>query len=138
MTPEGGNAWIGTFAFGGTGFSRVLSMPNPALLCVIARGAGYIVSAHRPDAWEGVNAEPITDGRPIPKADIVVFASYTELVAYGERGMRWRTKRLAWDGLDLIEVGDWALVGEYRDLDDRMRRFEVDLLTGAACGGVET
>jgi hypothetical protein len=70
---------------------------------------------------------------------MVVFANYTELVAYGESGMKWRTKRLAWDGLKVIAVGDRTRVGEYWDFrEEGMRRFEVDLLTGAARGGVET
>lgn len=134
VVPDGADAWIGTFAFGGSGFTRVLSMPNPTMLCVIARGAGYIVSARTPDIWEEVAAFPITDARAIPTAGIVVFADYTELVAYGESGMKWRTKRLAWDGLKVIAVGERTLVGEYWDLDERMRRFEVDLLTGTAHG----
>jgi hypothetical protein len=91
-----------------------------------------------PDAWEEVNAVPIIDARAVPAAGVVVFANYTELVAYGASGMKWRTKRLAWDGLKVIAVGDRTLVGEYWDIpEEGMRRFEVDLLTGAASGGVE-
>jgi hypothetical protein len=66
--------------------------------CVIAQGAGYVVAAHKPDTSEEVSAVPIIDARAIPTASVVVFANYTELVAYGESGMKWRTKRLAWDG----------------------------------------
>ena len=139
VIPDGADAWIGTFGFGGfgSGITRVLSMPNVEMLCVIVEGAGYVVDAYNPNVCEEVRAVPIVDARAIPVAGVVVFANYTELVAYGESGMKWRTKRLAWDGLKVIAIRDHTLVGEYWDLEDRMRPFEVHLLTGVARGGVE-
>src|SRR5688500_7035239 len=59
VTPHDGAAWIGTFAFGNfgsAGTSRVLTMPDPERLCIVARGAGFIVSADSPESWETVNA----------------------------------------------------------------------------------
>jgi hypothetical protein len=142
VLPEAADAWIGTFAFGKfgkAGISRVLSMPDPEKLCVVARGAGYVVFASTPDAWEVVGAIPIIDVRVVAAAGLVVFANYTEMLAYGKNGVKWRTKRLAWDGLKIIAVGDQTLVGEYWDIrEERMQRFEVDLATGATRGGVET
>jgi hypothetical protein len=130
------------FAFGKIGqasVSRVLSMPDPEKLCVVARGAGYVVTAATPLAWEAVRAIPIIDVRAIPRADLVVFANYTEMLAYGKDGVRWRTKRLAWDGLKIVAVGDRTLVGEYWDIrEESVQRFEVDLASGSARGGVET
>ncbi|RKH05445.1 hypothetical protein D7V97_23925 [Corallococcus sp. CA053C] len=85
-----------------------------------------------------MNAVPITEVRALPSAGIVVFANFTELVAYGAEGLRWRTKRLAWDGLKIVEVTERSLIGEYWDIrDEAMQRFEVDLATGAQRGGVE-
>jgi hypothetical protein len=125
--------------FGKAGISRVLSMPDSERLCVVARGAGYVVTASKPDVWEAVRAIPITDVRAIPAAGLVVFADYTEMLAYGEDGPKWRTKRLAWDGLKILAVGDRTLMGEYLDIrQDAMQRFEVDLATGTARGGVES
>jgi hypothetical protein len=141
VQPEAGEAWVGMFAFGkfgNEGISRVLSMPDPEKLCVVARGSGYVVSAARPDDWGPVKAIPIIDVRAVPRAGLVVFANHTEMLAYGEEGAKWRTSRLAWDGLRILEVGDRALVGEYWDIrQEAMQRFEVDLATGAAVGGVE-
>jgi hypothetical protein len=142
VVPETADAWVGMFAFGKLGkdgISRVLTMPDPEKLCVVARGAGYVVSASKPETWEAVRAIPIVDVRAVPSAGVVVFANYTEMLAYGEGGVKWRTKRLAWDGLKIVSVGDRILVGEYLDIrDDELRRFEVDLVTGEARGGVET
>jgi hypothetical protein len=81
VVPDRADAWIGTFGFGkfGIGITRILSMPNAGMLCVIAQGAGYVVAAHKPDTWEEVSAVPIIDARAIPTASVVVFANYTEL-----------------------------------------------------------
>jgi len=141
VRPEIGETWIGTFAFGNpgkVGISRVLSMPDPAKLCVVARGAGYIVSVSDPRTWETVRAIPIIDIRVVQSAELVLFANYTEILAYGKDGVTWRTQRLTWDGLKILSVGDRTLVGEYWDLrEEGMQRFEVDLATGAARGGIE-
>jgi hypothetical protein len=135
-------SWVGMFAFGqfgADGITCTTSSPDPTMLCVVARGGGYLVNTCAPDEWELVNAQPVMDCRSVPLAGLLVFADHTDLVAYGAGGLRWRTKRLAWNGLTIVSVGEQAIVGEYWDIrDDAMRRFEVDLATGAATGGVET
>ena len=142
VRPESADPWIGLFAFGRIGeggASCVLSMPDPDKLCVVARGAGYVVSASVPGIWEAVRAVPVIDVRAIPAAGLVVFANYTEMLAYDLSGVRWRTRRLAWDGFKVVAVGEQVIAGEYWDIrDDAMRTFEVDLETGAARGGVES
>ncbi|WP_223640683.1 hypothetical protein [Corallococcus sp. EGB] len=141
VTPAGGASWLGMFAFGnvkGAGISRVLAMPDPQRLCVVSRGAGYLVPVRDPSAWEAVQALPVTDVRAVPSAGIVVFADFTELVAYGAEGLRWRTKRLSWDGMKIIQVTERSIIGEYWDMrEEAMQTFEVDLATGAQKGGVE-
>ncbi|XXF77087.1 hypothetical protein P2318_29140 [Myxococcaceae bacterium GXIMD 01537] len=141
VIPEGGEPWDGLFAFGkltSAGISRLLSLPDPEKLCVISRGAGYVVMARAPRTWEPIGVMPIIDARPVPSAGVVVFTNFTEMVAYGAEGIRWRTKRLAWDGLRVVEVTDRSIIGEYWDLrEETTQRFEVDLATGAQRGGVE-
>ena len=142
VTPETGPAWVGTFAFGAFGrnvVTRIVSMPDPFRLCVVARGAGYVVSTRRPEKWEEVNAIPVIDVRSIAAAGIVVFASLTELIAYGSEGIRWRTKRLTWDSMKLTDVlTEEKIVGEYWDMQyEETRTFEVDVTTGAHRGGIE-
>lgn len=142
VMPQSGAVWIGTFAFGNYGKSavtKVLNMPDPDHLCVVARGAGYLVSVRDPRRWESLKVLPIIDVRLLAAAKLAVFVNYTELVAYGAAGFRWRTKRLAWDSLKLVEVTDEKIVGEYWDIRaDEMRSFEVDVATGAHRGGVES
>jgi hypothetical protein len=81
----------------------------------------------------------VIDVRSITATGLVVFAGYTELAAYGEEGLRWRTKRLTWSNMKLVSVTNEKIVGEYDDLgSDRPRTFEVDVATGRNIGGVES
>jgi hypothetical protein len=114
-------------------------MPDPTRVCVVSRGQGYIVLASDPRRWEPVSVAPVIDVRSIPGADLVVFADYTGLVAYGEQGLRWRTKRLTWNNMKIVAVTTDRIVGEYDDLgSDEPRTFHVDLATGKNSGGVES
>jgi hypothetical protein len=141
VTPATGDPWIGTFAFGDhgpKGVSRVLAMPDPDKLCVVAMGAGYIVSVSHPQNWAPIEATPVIAIRVIPKRELVVFANLTELLAYGPEGVRWRTRRLSWDDLNLIEVTEQSIIGEYWDLPSAaIRRFGVELASGASRGGID-
>lgn len=140
IIPSCTDAWTGMFAFGNLGpatASGIVAMPDPNKLCVIARGSGYVVDARYPQHWESVRATPVTDVRAIVAAGLVVFATYVDIVAYGKDGVHWRTTRLAWDRLHIIEVNAHTLIGEYWDVrDESTRRFEVDLKSGVSRGGV--
>jgi hypothetical protein len=141
IRPQKAPAWIGTFSFGkfgSAGVTKVLSMPNPHAICVVSRGLGHVVTAQEPGKFEVVRVFPIIDVRSIPSQGLVVFANNTELLAHGDVGVRWRTKRISWDGLTIISVADRLLVGQYWDIrDERERKFEVDLATGAVQGAAE-
>jgi len=139
--PEKGDPWLGTFAFGTVepkGISGIFTTPSPDRLCVVARGEGYFISASTPTTWEPVQATPIIDVRPIRAQGVIVFASYTDLVAYGPAGIKWRTQRLTWDNLKITEVTDSFIKGEFWDiLSEAMAGFTVDLATGTHQGGIE-
>jgi hypothetical protein len=141
VCPEHGHPWQGTFAFGHVapkGASGIFTTPDPLRVCVVAKGAGYFVSASEPTSWELVRVTPITDVRPVHAQGIIVFASFTDLVAYGRTGIKWRTKRLSWDNLKITEVTDNLIRGESWDIrSEAVAYFLVDLATGTSQGGVE-
>lgn len=136
-----GRIWVGVFAFGEiekNGISAIYSMPDPDRFCVVSRGAGYIVSSSNPEEWQEVKAIPVMDVHSIIKHQIIVFADYTELVAYSKTGIKWRTERLAFDSLKIIEVTDHSLIGEFWNIrNEATEKFEVDLYTGIKMGGVK-
>jgi hypothetical protein len=141
VRPERGLPWLGTFAFGEVtpkGISGIFTTPDPERLCVVSRGEGYIVSAATPTAWESVDATPIIDVRLIHAQGIIVFANFTELVAYGSTGLKWRTKRLTWDSLKITEATDTFIKGEFWDIrSEATASFIVDLATGRHQGGIK-
>jgi hypothetical protein len=136
-----GRPWVGTFAFGTvapSGFSGLFATPDGEQLCVVSRGEGYLVNAITPTTWEAVSARPIIDVRPIRNQEIIVFANFTELVAHGPSGIKWRTKRLAWDNLKITKVGETFLRGEFWDIRrEAVGNFVVDLATGKHTGGMD-
>lgn len=144
VRPENAPPWVGMFAFGTASrtpstHSEICPTPDPDRLCVVARGAGYLVSAHHPKSWEPVASVPITDVRSVPRAGVLVLATYTDLFAYDASGIAWRTPRLAWDGLHIDRVTDTEVHGTYFDIQtEAPRAFTVDLRTGLASGGVES
>lgn len=141
VRPVQGPVWLGTFAFGQVtpkGFSGIFTTPNPERLCVVSCGEGYLVSAKTPKEWETIGSMPIIDVRPVLAQGIIVFANYTELVAYGSSGLKWRTKRLTWDSLKITEVTDDFIKGEFWDIrSEANANFVVDLATGNHKGGLK-
>ena len=141
VIPYKGDPWLGIFAFGKVtpkGVTGIFSMPNSECLCVVAQGNAFIVSVNDPSTWESVRAIPVIDVRCIVKHGIIVFATFTELVAYGSSGLKWRTKRLTWDSLKVVEVTDDLLKGEYWDIRSESKQsFTVDLATGNHQGGID-
>jgi hypothetical protein len=86
VRPARGLSWLGTFASGRVtlkGVSGIFTTPNPQQFCVVSSGEGYFISAMTPTEWEPVRSTPIIDVRPILAREIIVFADFTELVAYG-------------------------------------------------------
>jgi len=141
VRPEHGQSWHGTFAFGQIapkGASGIFTTPDPQRICVVAKGAGYFISSSDPTSWELVRATPVIDVRPVSAQGIIVFASFTDLVAYGPTGIKWRTKRLSWDNMKITEVTDKIIKGEIWDIRNEAKaEFIVDLATGTHQGGIE-
>jgi hypothetical protein len=132
----GGAPWLATFAFGQSSArgvrTGILTTPDPQRLCVIARGGGYFVNANDPTSWERVQAQPIIDVRQIAKQQMIVFADFTRLVAYGPEGKKWKSDRLGWDGVRITDVTDKVIKGETTDPmnGDKVVSFVIDLFTG--------
>ena len=139
ISPEGRTAWIGMFAFGdfgSAGVTRILTMPDPDALCVIARGERYIASVNEVGGWEPVGALPVLDVRVSLSQHLVLFVGPTHVLAHDSRGLRWRTQRLALDGVKVKALSDTTLSCEC-DHAFESREVTVDLLTGFSSGGLD-
>lgn len=141
VEPLGDVPWIGTFAFGTVsprGVTGIFATPRPDRLCVVARGRAFIVAAAQPTDVEELPCVPVLDVRLVPESEVIVFANHTELFAYGADGMKWRTKRLAWDSLKITGISNGAIKGEFWDIrSEQTLEFAVDLATGKHDGGAD-
>lgn len=142
IIPKNGSSWVGIFAFGiisqkgSTGF---YTTPDPDKLCVVSNGMGYFVNVNNPQYCETIDATPIMDIRIIADKNILVFADYTQLIAYDEFNIKWKTKRLAWDGFQITEVSDDYIQGKYYDIrSEKEEYFKVNLNNGNNSGGVNS
>jgi len=140
VQPQVGDSWIGTFAFGCVlkkrGMSRVFATPNPDVMCVVANGEGYLVSASDPQTWEEVNAVPVLDVRQIPARSLIVFADFTSLVAYGEGGIRWRSGQIGADELSILDSSADRISGTWwNPAKGATSEFVVDTMSGELIGG---
>ena len=107
VRPRTSAPWIGIFAFGNVtpkAKSGLYSWPHPETLCVVSRGQAYLVNVEHPTKFEILNVHPVLDVILVASKRIVVFANYTELVAYGESGCVWVSERLSWDGFSVTAV----------------------------------
>ena len=129
-----GSSWIGVFAFGYSSppaFSRVMSSPDQKRACIISRGAAYVVKTDEPETWEQVPIVPVLDARLIPEHQLIVFADFTRLAAYGSSGLAWRSPRVCWDELKILDVTPDTIEGTGYDLANLgVSRFAVDARTG--------
>ena len=134
VRPAASAPFLGTFALGfadpaaPTGF---WSCPNPAELCALVGGYAYIVDTRNPERFTHLELRPVLDVLPAPEQQLLLFCSSYAVLAWGARGLAWKTPRLSSEGLRITEIRDGALQGFGWDLMmDQEIPFAVDLETG--------
>ena len=134
FTSAGGRSWVGVFAFGypaPPAFSRAVSSPDPGRACVVAEGAGYIVTADDPQRWEKAGVHPVLDVRAVPERKLLIVSDFVRLAAYGNKGLMWQSPRVCWDELKIVEVTRDTIEGTgYDPVNQRRLDFVVDIRTG--------
>ncbi len=88
-----------------------------------------------PTRTSEIAAFPITDVLAIPDRELVVFADFPDLIAYGRDGILWRFSRVGLHELEIIRAeGDVLHVaGIFAGV--HQTEFTVDLRTGRPSGG---
>lgn len=135
FTPLVGEPWVGNFQPGVTSYRDVLQHPDGQRAFVISGGQGYIVDPSNHGGAQEIGGA-YTDA--VALDDSLVLITPCELELHGPEGLRWRTKRISWDGLQSVQVDPIRAVitGEaWSPLDDSWSRFVVDLRTGDVTGG---
>jgi len=136
ITPNSGNSWVGNFQPGPGGATRVLPHPDGSKVVVVAAGQMYVVD---PDVRSAsvipgvvVNIHVLEDP-PL----LVIDDQGIQFQAFGPEGLRWRTKRISWDGFRNVVITGSQLSGESSNVTgDVWESFQVDLRTGRTTGGM--
>jgi hypothetical protein len=90
-----------------------------------------MVKAEEPEAWEQVPIVPVLDLRLVPQYQLLILADFTTLVAYGTNGFAWRSPRVCWDELTILNVTHDTVEGVgYDPTNLGESRFAVDIRTG--------
>jgi hypothetical protein len=114
----------------------VWACPDSNWLCAVAGGYAYLLDTLQPNRWTQIEFRPVTGITPVVHQNLLVFAGFHALLAWGRNGLAWKTKRLSWDGVRISSVGEKTLRGFGWDMySDRELEFEVDLATGEHRGG---
>jgi hypothetical protein len=137
--PDRAPQFLATCALGfaGSGVpTGVWACPDPAWICVAAGGYVYLIDTREPERWEQVEYRPVTEIRALAEQDLLLFAGFHSLLAWGRPGKAWQTGRLSWDGVRITAVRGSILCGLGWDMKtDRELEFEVNLQTGEHTGG---
>jgi hypothetical protein len=135
INPQAGSSWVGNFQGGIGGFRNVFDHPNRRDLIVVADGQGYVVDPESRALVAHFGGD-ISDLIEVPEIDALVVTNGIWLEAYGASGSLWRTRRLSWDGVRLLDRNGLKLQGEaYSPLDDCWHPFSVELSSGKCEGG---
>jgi hypothetical protein len=123
--------------FSSTGVpTGVWACPHPAWICAVAGGYAYLIDTREPTDWERLEYRPVTEVRALAQQDLLLFANFHSLLAWGRQGRAWQTARLSWDGVRITEVrGDTLLGLGWEMSTDRELEFAVNLKTGEHRGG---
>ena len=139
VRPAEGEAFLATCALGFASPAvptGVWSCPDPAMVCAVAGGYGYMIDSRAPERWRQLEYRPVTEVRPLREAGLLVFLSFHTVEAWGAAGRLWQTARLSWEGVRLGEATATELRGWGWDMPtDTEIEFAVDLATGRHTGG---
>jgi hypothetical protein len=137
FSPAAGAEWLGCFAFGFHPSSQytsgIFATPNPSYACVVSSGVAYLVNAANPEDCSQIEPRPVREVRVVIPQGLLALADFTSIWAIGREGPTWKSKRLCWDDLRIVEIKDGILRGVGSDPTDAFNpesEFVLDLKTG--------
>lgn len=139
VRPASGGAFLAICALGFTDPSMptgVYACPNPDEICAVAGGYAYIIDTTHPERSTHIALKPVVEVRSLEEQNLLLFAGFHTIVAWGEHGEAWQTAKLSWEGVRITDIAANTLHGFGWDLmTDKEVAFSVDLLTGRHQGG---
>lgn len=139
VTGPSGDTWSGVVASApptvSAAHSGVYSTPAPGQLCVVARGEAYFIDAADPARYWRLEDAPIVDVRSVLDDGVLALATPWKVIGIDAQGVKWRTSRLAIDGIELGDFSDGWLRGVADPRDYESREFIIEVRSGYHRGG---
>ncbi|MGD0798741.1 MAG: hypothetical protein ABR910_13580 [Acidobacteriaceae bacterium] len=139
VRPASGGAFLATCARGFADASMptgIYSCPNPRELCALAGGYAYVIDTTAPERSTHIPLKPVAEVLPLAGHNLLIFAGFHSLLAWGRDGLAWQSARLSWEGLRITGVEGDTLRGLGWNMPaDKEVEFTLDLRTGAHSGG---
>ncbi|MEO8737519.1 MAG: hypothetical protein ABI380_13385 [Edaphobacter sp.] len=139
VRPASGGAFLATCALGFTDPTMptgIFPCPRPEEMCAVAGGYAYIVDTAHPEHCTHIALKPVVEVRVLEEQNLLLFAGFHSIVAWGEQGLAWETAKLSWEGLRITGIEGNTLHGfGWNLMTDKEVAFSIDLLTGQHQGG---
>jgi hypothetical protein len=132
VSANGADPWLGVFHSDGSGrgTTAVIALPDRETFAVIADGDAYRVWVTEPGRWTKI-AGAVTEPVVSLELQLVAFADWTTVVAYGTQGLQWESEQLTWDDLRPLRLeGSSLLIEGFDAPKNAIVPFSVDLRTG--------
>lgn len=116
-------------------FTEILPTVNPRRICVVVKGSAFFIDADDLKHVQSLtHSGSIVGAQKIDSAEIILLQTPWQLLAVGELGALWTTRRIAIDGFEIVELTSTKIHGT-ADSGDMSKDFTVNLSDGALEGG---
>jgi len=111
--------------------SGLWSTPNPGEICAVSGGYAYLIDTQAPERFTMLPLRPVMQIAPALEADLLLFASHHNILAWGRDGLAWQSGKLSDEGVTItaIEVDKLHGIG-WQMMTDKETPFVLDLKTG--------
>jgi hypothetical protein len=98
------DTWIGIFEAGGLGgIDSAFACPDPLAALMICDGQAFLIDVQEPDNTTTIRLTPITQACRAGR-DLIILASFSELMAISPSGQAWVSQRLCVDDLRIVSA----------------------------------
>ncbi len=107
------------------------STPQPEELCAVSGGYAYLIRTTAPEQFTMIPYRPVLEVHPLPAEKLLLFVGHHAILAWGEQGEAWQSKKLSDEGVTITSIEPGTLHGlGWNMITDKETPFALDLRTG--------
>lgn len=110
--------WCGIFGAGTQRYEGKIIELSEGEFAILVAGKLYRVNANSKQLAFASEQDDLTDVIYAPDRDLLVGCDYTTLYVFGPQGLKWKSERVSWDGIELVDVTDGRVNGFVLDLSN--------------------